>query len=432
MYDDDVQYDLDVDCIVEILRRCTLSDLASAACVSRTWHTAALLVLEDAKVDIRGLGSEKLDACRVLLARSIPCLDISSQGWEADSYVDVHESHGRVACIDSGGCVNVCARNGCSLTLVATISNTTKTEKDSEWKVFVLGATRNILTIRPNHCCNVYVEVGTDAERIYRLKHSFWPASLEFQHTLMFCMDESDPQYLYVGCSAGKVLQLDMFNKGAVSRVYLPPRADDGDVTTLIAVTVDATPLLLVATTDDSHVPCITVYESEESSTIRCPYNTRYKTLLHLDVSTHDTQCPRVLGTCENMLILWKMVRDDTEQLRLVYVTHSRTTPNIRSHSFLPRVCDDHGNLYACGLVEPSSVCVYTISSTTIQQIHHVPVFGSNPMEHLKMSVDTLTKIVWCSHPAIFLTETAAGLLLLPKKHFRFSRPSSFLHLSFL
>ena len=80
----------------------------------------------------------------------------------------------------------------------------------------------------------------------------------------MFCMDESDPQYLYVGCSAGKVLQLDMFNKGAVSRVYRPPRADDGDVTTLIAVTVDATPLLLVATTDDSHVTCITVYESEE------------------------------------------------------------------------------------------------------------------------------------------------------------------------
>lgn len=418
--------DPNFDCLVEILRRCPLSDLASASCVSTAWHAAALQVLQDADVDVRGMGSHRLNACTVMLARSLPFLDLPSpQGLEAGSYVDVHESHGWLAFIDSCGCVNVCERTGCSLTLVATIPNRTDYlyGKESEWKVFVLGATRNILTIRPNHCINVYVR-GPHSE--YRLKHSFWPACLEFQDSLTFYIAETDPQYLYVGCSAGKVLQLDVFNKGAVSRVYRSQA--DGDVTALTAVTLDEAPLLLAAAIDESHIPYITLH-SEESSTVRCPFNTRYKTLLHLDVST-DAGCPMVLGTCENMLLVWRIVRDST-RMRLVYVTHRVISPNARSHSFLPRVCDEQGYLYACGLVE-SSVCVYRISNATIQHVHHVPVFGSNPMEHMKISMDSLTKILWYGHPAIFLTETAAGLVMLPTLRHKFSRPSSFLHLSFL
>lgn len=422
------------DCLVEILGRCNLSDLASASCVSKSWNAAARQVLDDLDVDGMLVGSHRLDSCTVMLARSISFLEISQiTEWEdTRSYVDVDESHGRVACIDDGGCIHVCARDGRELIHVSSIpGDTTYSSKtDFDWNVFVLGGTRNILSILPNHCIKVYVEYK---DSHYRLKDTFWPTCLESQSTLKFCIEESDPQYLYVGCRAGKVLQLDVFNQGAVSRVFRPDA--DGDVTALAAGTVYGSRILLVATTDDDKIPCITLIDCEESmTTLSCPSNTRYKELWHLDIST-DSQHPLVLGTCENMLLVWRILSKKTadgRKLHLRYVTQTRTTIMLSmSHSFLPHVCDEDGNVYACGMVD-SSVNIYKITSDGIEQIHHVPVFGFDPMEHVKMKMERITKILWKQYPAVFLAGPSAGLVLLPKKHHRFSRPSSFLHLAFL
>lgn len=428
---------LHLDCLVEILGRCELSDIASASCVSKSWNEAALEVLQGETVS--SIGSHRLDSCTVMLAQSIPHLEISSgKTWETKTYVDAHESCGRVALVDDGGSVHVCARDGCCLNPIACIPvGHDDVRSDSGWKVFVLGGTRNILTIsHRNHCCNVYVVVDGDTHSKYSLKHSFWPTSLISQCRLTFSMEESDPQYLYVGCDAGKVLQLDIFNQGAVSRVYRS-EADSDSVTAMITCRVpwyESETVLIVATKDDSQTPYITLYcEHQEPSALACPSNSRYKELSHLDVCTDSGFIPLVLGTCGNVLLVWKIVLDT--RLRLVYLTQTNITINVQTHCFLRNVCDDCGNVYACGMdMIDCSVHMYKISSTghSMHQIHHVPVFGSNPMENITRVQEDITSMMWSSYPFVFLAGSAAGLVFLPRKEHRFSRPTSFLHVSFL
>lgn len=433
-----VHSDLNVDCVVEILRRCSLVDLASASCVSTLWNQAASRIAHEFQLDdISLIGSHRLVSSSVMLARSLLSLENTFRGQRTASFVDVHESHGHVAMIDDEGKSTILRRNGSSLIVTGRIpGHCDDMMEDLSWRVYVLGATKNILTILPHHSCTVYLE----NHGRYKMKHRFWPSSLVSQRSLEFCMGE-DPQYLYVGCDAGKVLQLDVFNQGAVSCVYRISSAESNITSMLVReVPQIGTSVLIAATLDDSKIPFITLYslDDEESapSTSRCPSNSRYKKLVHLDLCIEGTTA-FVLGTCETMLVMWKIIQDpEDSKIRIVYLSHAMA--NLRTMSaenrgvcFLSDVHDDRGNVYACAM-DSDSIRVYKIHQDTklIEQIRHVPVFGSDPMENIRRAQENITAMSFKSYPFVFLAEATSGVIVFPPKDQRFSRPSSFLHVA--